>query len=170
MFDVIYEDLIVTLLTLHVLSWFGSVVRFSKPRYIYYNHCSIQFRGGGLSEVHGEFCSPWVHNVFRATRTLSLTLIFVWDFVQRWVSKIRLQTLFRLVCNLVSWLCYQCNFYTQTFPNFLAPCIVVLFSKGPEKNEKMRVHLENLEISWNFEKLINIMEKLHETWRKLGGY
>ena len=29
----------------------------------------------------------------------------------------------------------------------------------PGKPGKMRVHLENLEISWNFENLINIMEK-----------
>ena len=29
----------------------------------------------------------------------------------------------------------------------------------PGKPAKMRVHLENMEISWNFENLINIMEK-----------
>ena len=29
----------------------------------------------------------------------------------------------------------------------------------PGKPGKMRVHLENLEISWNLKKLINIMEK-----------
>ena len=37
----------------------------------------------------------------------------------------------------------------------------------PGKLGKMRVHLENLEISWNFEKLINIKEKWHETWKNL---
>ena len=38
----------------------------------------------------------------------------------------------------------------------------------PGKPGKMRVHLENLEMSWNFEKFnINIMEKWHETWKNL---
>ena len=31
----------------------------------------------------------------------------------------------------------------------------------------MRVHLENLEISYNLENLINIMEKWQESWKNL---
>ena len=31
---------------------------------------------------------------------------------------------------------------------------------------KMRIHLENLEKSRNSKNLINIMEKLYETWKK----
>ena len=81
-FDVIYEDLIVTLLTLHVLSWFESVVRFSKPRYIYYNHCSIQLGGGGVvGGVRGILFTLGPQRVQSHFWSLSLTLIFVWgDF------------------------------------------------------------------------------------------
>ena len=37
----------------------------------------------------------------------------------------------------------------------------------PGKPGKMRVHLENLEISWNFQKFNKYHGKWHETWKNL---
>ena len=36
--------------------------------------------------------------------------------------------------------------------------------------EKMRVHLENLEISWNFEKINKYHGKMTWNLEKIGGY
>ena len=46
-----------------------------------------------------------------------------------------------------------------TVTNLAYVAIVIRVPTRPGKPGKMRVHLENLEISWNFENLINIMEK-----------
>ena len=40
----------------------------------------------------------------------------------------------------------------------------------PGKPGKMRVHLENLEISWNFEKFNKYHGKMTWNLEKLGGY
>ena len=40
----------------------------------------------------------------------------------------------------------------------------------PGKPGKMRVHLENLEISWNFEKFNKYHGKMTGNLEKLGGY
>ena len=40
----------------------------------------------------------------------------------------------------------------------------------PGKPGKMRVHLENLEISWNFEKFNKYHGKMTRNLEKLGGY
>ena len=40
----------------------------------------------------------------------------------------------------------------------------------PGKPGKMRVHLENLEISWNFEKFNKYHGKMTRNLQKLGGY
>ena len=40
----------------------------------------------------------------------------------------------------------------------------------PGKPGKMRVHLENLEISWNFEKFNKYHRKMASNLEKLGGY
>ena len=43
-------------------------------------------------------------------------------------------------------------------------------STRPRKPGKMRVHLENQEISWNFEKFNKYHGKMTRNLEKLGGY
>ena len=68
-----------------------------------------------------------------------------------------------------------CNLKTMQLPIQFSQCAtycsaVLRVPTRPGKPGKMRVHLENLEISWNFEKFNKYHGKMTWNLEKLGGY
>ena len=71
-----------------------------------------------------------------------------------------------MLCNVYTDLCELYPALTISRPAHVR----IRVPTRPGKPGKMRVHLENLENHGILKILINITEKFHETWKKLGGH
>ena len=108
-----------------------------------------------------------------------------------WAVDYTVFTWINLVCIWITWLNLRRRVlwflsalsFSGSVPLQVKPCTRVLSSfvcqnisdrprvpTRPGKPGKMRVHLENLEISWNFEKINKYYGKMIWNLEKLGGY